>query len=440
MGLAAVSAGFFLVVLDATIVSLALPTLGRDLHAALSGLQWIVSSYTVALAALLLVAGAATDRFGARRLFLIGLVVFALASLGCAVAQDLSQIISSRVAQAIGAAGMLPASLALVGELFPDAAQRGRALGIWGGISGAALGVGPLLGGMFVQTVGWRYVFAINVPVCAVAALVTWWKVPPGKVVFRRLDVPGALATAVFCGALTYAVIDGHRGLTSVPVLTAVLLAVAGLVAVVAVERMAAAPMLTGELLRRPAVTFGSLAGMSYNFGLYGLIFVLSLYLQGTEHLDPIAIGLSLLLLAAAGMAVSLYNGAILRRLGPRLCTTTGMVCAGLGVLCMLAHPGHPGLAWIFLPGLVVGVGGGLFTAPLTSAVLGTAPPGQRGLASALLNASRQFGGALGAAVLGTVLGASPRATDFHHALFVTGGAYFLGALMCVTLPRRQPT
>jgi DHA2 family methylenomycin A resistance protein-like MFS transporter len=437
-GLAAIGTGFFLVILDATIVSLALPAIGSDLHAGLFSLQWVISSYTVVLAALLLTAGAATDRFGARRLFLIGLAVFTVASVACALAQSAPVLIGARIGQAVGVAGMLPASLALVGVLFPEGKQRARAVAVWASVAGAGLAIGPVAGGVFVATVGWRYIFAINVPICLVAAAIIWRCVPAQAPGHSRLDLPGVVAAALFCGGLTYAVIGSDGSARTSVIFLAAVAAIIGLLALVLIERRSKAPMLTGELLRHRTVTFGSLAGLLYNFGLYGLIFLISLYLQGSRHVGSIAVGVSLLPLAGAALAVALGASALMHRLGPRICTSVGMGCACLGTLAILSYTDHPSLAWVVFPGAIVGFGGGLFTPSISNAVLSGAPDGQQGRASALLNASRQFGSALGAAVVGSVLSMHPSSVEFQHALFTVAGAYLAGSLLCaVMLPRR---
>jgi len=246
------------------------------------------------------------------------------------------------------------------------------------------------------------------------------------------------VAAALFCGGLTYAVIGSDGSARTSVIFLAAVTAIIGLLALVLIERRSKAPMLTGELLRHRTVTFGSLAGLLYNFGLYGLIFLISLYLQGTRHVGSIAVGVSLLPLAGAALAVALGASALMHRLGPRICTSVGMGCACLGTLAILSYTDHPSLAWVVFPGAIVGFGGGLFTPSISNAVLSGAPDGQQGRASALLNASRQFGSALGAAVVGSVLSTHPSSVEFQHALFTVAGAYLAGSLLCAAmLPRR---
>ena len=314
----AVSLGYFMVILDATAVNLALPALGQDLGGGITGLQWVVDGYTLAFAALLLSSGVAADRFGPRRVFLTGLVLFTAASAGCALAPAIGVLVLIRLIQGAAAALLVPSSLALVQASYPDRASRARAVGLWGGIGGLAAASGPVLGGALTAAASWRLVFAINIPV----GLLAWWLTrrrvasPLGQR-DRRGDPIGQITAIVTLTALVAGLIKaGPHGWASWPVAAGLAIAAAAATAFVAAQRRVRSPMLPLPLLRRPALSGGSAVGLLINLGFYGQLFAYSLYLQQVRGDSPLIAGLSLLPEAAAVPVASVLSGRLTSRRG----------------------------------------------------------------------------------------------------------------------------
>ena len=298
--LTAVALGYFMVILDATAVNLALPAISRELGGGVTGLQWVVDGYTLAFAALLLSAGVAGDRFGPGRVFLAGLALFTVASAGCALAPGIGALVGIRLVQGAGAALLVPASLALLQASYPDRARRARAVGLWGGIGGLAAASGPVLGGALTTAVSWRLVFAINIPV----GLFAWWLTrrpvvrggvtAPAGARDRRGDPAGQLTAIVALTALTAGLIQaGPHGWASWPVLGGLIVAALAAAAFAATAHRVSSPML--PLLRRPSLSGGSVVGLLINLGFYGQLFAYSLYLQQIRGDSPLIAGLSLL-------------------------------------------------------------------------------------------------------------------------------------------------
>ncbi|MEU1720761.1 MFS transporter [Nonomuraea sp. NPDC005692] len=379
------SLAYFLVILDTTVLTIALPDLRASLGGSLAGQQWAVNAYTVAFAASLLTAGAVADRFGAARVFKAGVALFGALSLLSAAAPDLGALVALRALLGVAAALCTGGSLGLLAEMFPAPAARARATGLWAALTGSALAAGPLLGGLLVGLSGWRAVFLVNVPF-AVASLLIMRNVasPRGS---RRIDWQVQALACVLLGLVAEALIDTST--------LAAALAVAALVALVLVERRSHAPALPGGLL---AATWPELlAGTVANFAFSGALFVLTLLLQDTRHLSPVAAGLAFLPLTLPMTVNPLLTGRLVARYGPRPPI--------LGGLALLAT-GLAGVAFtdVLAPWLVV-MGFGLsFVFPaLMAGMVNAAPAGTAGTAGGVLNASRQVGATLGVAVLGVV-------------------------------------
>ncbi|MCP2163556.1 MFS transporter [Goodfellowiella coeruleoviolacea] len=403
--LLAASFGFLMVSLDATIVNVALPTLGRELGAGLSQLQWVVDGYTLTFAALQLSGGSLGDRMGARRAFAVGLSLFVLASLLCGLAASPGMLIAARFAQGVGAAVQLPASLAMIRHAYPDAARRNRAVGVWAAAGGAAVAAGPVLGGLLLVWLGWRSLFLVNLVIGAVglAATALADSTPAGGK--RRLDLPGQVAVMLALSALTFALIEGGTvGWTAPPVLAALLVAVAGGVVFVWWERRAPEPMLPMSLFGHPVIPAASVAGFAQNFAYYGIVFLLSLFLQGERGESALATGLIFLPMSIAAMAANLLGGRLTSWLGPRSPMLAGQFLFALGLLGLLVA-GPSAANWlIWLATVPVGLGAGMVVPAMTSAVLETVEPGYAGVAAAELNTARQVGGAVGVALFGTLV------------------------------------
>ncbi|HEX6444373.1 MAG TPA: MFS transporter [Streptosporangiales bacterium] len=432
--LAVMCCGMFLVLLDVSIVNVALPSIGHDLGTGISGMQWVVDGYAVGIASLMLAGGTMGDRFGHRRIVLAGLAVFGAASAVCGLAPAVGVLIGARVCQGVGAAMMLPGSLAVIAEAFPDRREQAHALGIWAGISSLALPAGPTLGGLLVSGAGWRWVFLVNVPVVAGALVLVprLVRASSGRHT-ASLDVPGVLTAAVTLGGVVFAVIEfGKSGVAAAPI-AAGAVAVAGLVALVLAERRSSAPMLPTDLLRRPAFAGANVAAFVMNLVTNGTIFVVTLYLQQVHGLAPWLAGL-LMLPAWAPIAIaSPAVGRLTARVGPRPPMVAGAALAAVGQLCAFLVP----TTWSYLrllPALAfLGIGIALFTTAVVTAAIRSVPAERSGLASGMNNTARQAGTALGVAVFGAVAGATHPAADFvagmHH-VGVAGAALWLVALV----------
>ncbi len=401
----AASFGFLMVSLDATIVNVALPTLGRELGAGLNQLQWVVDGYTLMLAAFQLIGGSLSDRLGARRAFTIGLSLFVLASLACGLAVSPGMLIAARFVQGVGAATQLPASLAMIRHAYTDAAARTRAVGVWAAAGGAAVAAGPVLGGLLLISSGWRSLFLVNLVIGLIGLLATARAdaTRPGR--GRRLDLPGQVVVMLaLCGLIFGLIEGGPLGWASPPVLTALVVALVGGVFFVWWERRVPEPMLPMRLFAHPVITSASAAGVVQNFAYYGIVFLLSLFLQNERGDSALATGLIFLPMSIAAMVSNMLGGRLTGRLGPRLPLVGGQLMFALGLLGLLvAGPTAPNWV-IWLATVPVGIGGGAAVPAMTSAVLEAVEPEYAGVASAELNTARQVGGAVGVALFGTLV------------------------------------
>jgi DHA2 family methylenomycin A resistance protein-like MFS transporter len=432
--------GYFLVLLDVTIVNVALPHIGSGLRANVGGLQWVVDGYAIALAALMLGAGTVGDLRGHKRLVLRGLGMFGLASLGCGLAPTIGVLVALRVAQGVGAALMLPGTLAVITNAYPDARERAGAIGIWAGIGSAALPAGPLLGGALIQAVSWRAVFFINVPI-VLAALVIAARVvtesndPHG----RRLDIAGVVLGGGMLAGLTFAFIeDGHAGI-SAPVVIAILSAVGFALAFVLVERSREQPMLPLALFRRPAFTTANAVAGAMNLASLGLLFVLTLYLQDVRRDSALTAGVALLPLFIPLSVLAPLAGRVTSRVGPRRPMIAGLLFAAAGVVLLaLASQASPYLQ--LLPGLLLwGIGLGVLTPAVVAAAIAAVPDERTGLASAVNNTARQASGAIGIAALGALAGTPTRhsiLSGLHSAALIAAGLFLLATIATLALVR----
>ena len=411
--LAAAVLGFFVVTLDAVVVNVALPSIQSDLGGGISGLQWVVDGYTLMFAALLLSAGALSDRVGARRAFAAGLSIFVAASAACGLAPSLGALVIARFAQGAAAAVLMPASMALIGQAYADPTRRARAVAVWAMGGAVASSSGPVLGGL-LSLASWRLIFAINLPVGAAAlALLAWTKRSPHRAV--PFDWAGQVTAVLAMGGLTYGAIEaGTDGLTAPRVLTAFAVAVVALAAFLATQAWGAHPMVPLELFDSRTVSVAVAIGFAFVVGYYGLPFVMSLYLQQLRGLSPLATGVAFLPMMLVGAVVTPFSARLAERLGARQLIGGGLalMTAGLAALAVVraATP-----VWV-LAGLMVlvGLAGPLVSPPVTAVLLNSVPGHRAGVASGVFNTSRQVGGALAVAVFGALL-AQPAA--FSHGL-----------------------
>ncbi|GLW70826.1 MFS transporter [Kitasatospora phosalacinea] len=444
--LVGLSLGYFMVLLDTTVVSVALPAIAEHLGVGLSGLQWVTNGYTVTFAALLLTAGWLADRFGGRRVFLCGLVAFGALSGLSALATTLPALVALRLA--LGAAGalLLPSSLAVVTHAYPEPAARARAVGSWAAITGAALAAGPVVGGVLTDTVGWRAIFLVNVPLAAAGLLLTARLAPETARKPRGgLDLTGQVSSVVALAALVYALIEGpDAGWGSARVLAAAALTVLAAAVFAAAElRAGDAAMVPLRMFRSPGFSAAVGAGLLANFGLSGLLFVLSLFFQDGRGYSPAVAGLVFLPLTLPTAFNPIYTGRLVGRIGPRRPATLGFVLMGVGALVQAPFTGDSAtaLAATVLGLLAFGSGVSFALPALVAGMASTVPAEFAGTGAGVLNSARQVGASLGVAVLGVVLGLSPSGPDgTRWALAAAGALLLLGAAVTATgLPGRTP-
>ncbi|MFE1311209.1 MFS transporter [Streptomyces sp. NPDC058755] len=431
--LTAVCLGTFMLLLDVTIVVVALPDMAGALHTSLSDLQWVVDGYALALAALLLGVGAAADVLGRRRVHVAGVVLFAVASLLCGLASGPGLLVAARALQGVGAAAMFATTLPLLGSVY-QGQRRSVALGVWGAVSGGAAAVGPVLGGLLTEGPGWRWIFFVNLPVSVVAVWLTLRVVPESRGPRgMQVDWAGTAAFAGFAGGVTYAVVRaGEDGWTAPAALTAFGCAALALVVFVLVERRSAHPLLDLGLLRGPAFV-GVMAGaFAFNGVAFGVTPYVSIWMQTLLGMSPVRGGLTLLPLTVAAMIVAVLVGKLLHGVPARLTIGGGLLLIGAGDICQAvldADSGWPAL----VPGFVlVGVGTGFVSPTVAGAALASVPPERSGMAGGAVNTVRQLGFALGVAVFGTVLTSRMTGTLPHgaaHTLAGGGAAALRGSL-----------
>jgi MFS transporter, DHA2 family, methylenomycin A resistance protein len=406
--LAAALLGFFVVTLDAVIVNVALPAVRRDLAGGISGLQWVVDGYTLMFAALLLSAGSLSDRIGARRAFGTGMVLFVIASAGCGLAPSLPALVVARLVQGSAAAALMPASMALLSQAYPDPMRRARALGMWAMGGAAASTAGPLLGGL-LSAVSWRLIFFVNVPagVLTLALLARAGRSPRHRVPF---DWAGQAAAVAAMGSLTYGAIEaGAAGVTALRVLAAFAVAVAALAAFIVLQARGRHPMLPLSLFRSRTVSVSVVIGFAFMVGYYGLPFVMSLYLQQLRGLSALEAGVTFVPMMVAGGALNPFTARLSERFGARSVIACGLLSMAAGLVVIGLLPGTAPVALLPTLMILVGLGGPLVMPPVMALLLHAVPARRAGVASGVLNTSRQVGGALAIAVFGALV--SSRAT-----------------------------
>ncbi|MEV4172566.1 DHA2 family efflux MFS transporter permease subunit [Nonomuraea sp. NPDC049709] len=428
--LVAICLGYFLVILDVTVVTVAIPVIGTDLHAGLSALQWVADGYTLAFAGLLLFCGGLNDRLGGKPVFLAGLVVFTLASACCGLAPSAGALIGARLVQGAGAALMVPASLALLRNAYPDRRARARAFGAWGMVAGIAAAAGPVLGGVLVDAAGWRWAFFANLPFGVLGFLLTRRYVPAPAPVGPRsgLDVPAQVAGALCLAGLTSALIEaGARGWASPLVLGGLGLSALALPAFVLLERGSRAPMLPLELFGGRRFSASAVVGVLLNLGFYGLLFAAPLFFERVRHLGALMTGLALLPMALMPVISSPLSGQVAARTGPHVPMALGLVMGGAGLLGHLLAGPDTSYGSLVAPMMLTGFGTGFTMPAATSAIMEAAPAELGGAASAVFNAARQTGSAIGVALAGTLV-AGGGLVGGLHATAVVGGLGFLAA------------
>jgi DHA2 family methylenomycin A resistance protein-like MFS transporter len=404
--------GFFVVTLDALVVNVALPSIGSDLGGGITGLQWVVDGYTLMFAALLLSAGALSDRIGARQAYRVGLATFVAASAACGLAPTMGVLVAARLAQGAGAAVIMPASLALIREAYQDARKRAGAIAIWSLGGAVASAAGPVVGG-FLTLLSWRAIFFINLPVGLVALyLLAGVARSPRRA--APFDWVGQVAAVLGMGGLTYGLIEGGAaGFTAPRVLAALAVAVVALVAFFAAEVRGAHPMVPLGLFRSRPVAVSVSAGFTFTVGFYGLVFLLSLYLQQLRGLSPLVTGLAFVPMTGLTGVVTLVAPRIAARFGPRVPMAAGQFLIAAGLLGLSAAVAGAPIWLLAALTVLVGLGSALSVPTLTALLVSSVPAARAGTASGVLNTCRQLGGALAVAVFGALVA--------HRETFVQG-------------------
>jgi len=435
--LLAASFAFIIVQLDVTIVNVALPEIGRELAASVSALQWVVDAYTLGFAVFLLSAGVLGDRFGARRVFLSGFGLFTLASLACALAPGALALNLARAVQGVGAALLVPSSLAILNAAYAhDRAQLAKAIAWWTAAGGVSIAAGPVLGGLLMSVAGWRSIFWVNVPICVLGFWLTLRVVPAlrGKDPGRSFDFPGQVLAIVALTAFIGAVIEFNAlGIGSTLVQGALFVALAGAILFLRSQQRSAAPMLPLGLFRDVGFSGAVLFGVLVNFAYYGVIFVLSFYLQKVRGFSVMHAGLVFLPLTGTFIFSNIASGRLQARLGSRIPMIVGGLvgAAGYALLAVFGVSGDSSFLEM-LPGLaLIPAGMGLAVPAMTTSILAAVDRSQAGTASAVLNTARQVGGAMGVAIFGAM-------HDIHLALAISSALLLLGALLawrCIKHP-----
>jgi DHA2 family methylenomycin A resistance protein-like MFS transporter len=436
--LAAMSLGYGVVQLDITIVNTALNSIGSALGGGVSELQWVVSTYTITFAAFILTAGALGDRLGAKKIFMAGFAVFTAASLACALAPDAVILIAARAAQGIGAAILVPNSLALLNHAYPNDKERGRAVAMWAAGASLALTAGPFVGGALIALVGWRSIFLVNLPIGLTGLWLAWRYATDTARAQHELDPPGQVTAIIALGTLAAAIIEGGRlGWSNVWVIAGFAAFVVCAVLFVAQERRAHAPMLPLSLFRHRMFATTSLIGLLVNIAVYGLLFVFSLYFQQINGLSPLATGFAFVPMMAVVFPVNLLAPRLTERFGARAVIAAGALICAAGCLALLGIA-HGTSYWVIGPQLIaIGGGLGLLVPPMTSTLLGSVEKSRSGVAAGVLNSARQTGSALGVALFGSFIGQNDTFVYGARAALIVSAALLIAAAATISFGGR---
>jgi EmrB/QacA subfamily drug resistance transporter len=436
----ATALGSSLAMLDATAVNVALERIGADFDAHLGALQWTLNGYSLTLASFILLGGSLADRFGRRRLFVIGAAWFALASALCGLAPNVETLVAARALQGVGGALLTPGSLAIIASSF-SSEDRPRAVGAWSGFSGIAGAIGPLAGGWLVDVWSWRFIFLVNLPLAAAVVAIALRPVPESRDprASLRVDVPGTISGAIGLAGLTWASIAAGEHGASAPVMATGALGVLALVAFVLVERRSPQPLVAPALFRSRQFTVANLFTFAVYAAIGGVFFLLILELQVVAGYSPLAAGMSMLPVTAVMLVLSPRSGALAQRIGPKLQLSVGPLVAAVGLLLTLRiGPGAPYATVVFPAIALFGLGLAALVAPLTASVLAAAPAEHVGVASAVNNAVARSAGLLAVAALPAVAGLSGEAyrssaafaAGYGVATLVNAGLLIVGGVL----------
>ena len=449
--LGAVSFGLFMIMLDNTVVNVALPAIQRDLKIGVSELEWVVNGYALTFAVLMLTGGKLADMLGRRRMFIVGLAIFTASSLACGLASSAGVLIGARIVQGVGSALMNPATLSIITATFPPR-QRGMAIGIWAGVSAMALAIGPLLGGILTQQLSWGWIFFVNVPVGILAILVARIAIDESRDTSheQKLDLPGLITSGVGLFALTYGLIEANKyGWTSGRILGLFALCIVALAVFVAIEMRSRLPMLDLSLFKNPTFAGANLVMLLVALAMFGVFFFVSIYMQNVLGYSPTQAGAAFLPMTVLIVLIAPIAGKLSDRVGSRWLMGTGMILVSTSLL-IFSRLGLGSSFWNILPGLIVGgLGMALTMTPTTAAAMGSVAVDKAGVGSAVLNSMRQVGGSLGIALMGAIVvgyvsapagtaQALPQFVDgLQHALLVAAAIAFVSAIVAVSLVRQ---
>ncbi|MFM9595209.1 MFS transporter [Streptomyces scabiei] len=405
-----------IVSLDNTVLNVALPSMQRDLDASLAGLQWTIDAYTLVLAALLMLAGSTADRIGRRRVFMAGLVVFAAGSLLCSLAPNLESLVVFRMVQAVGGSMLNPVAMSIITNTFTDPRERARAIGAWGAVVGISMAAGPIIGGLLVESVGWRSIFWINLPVGLAALLQTWRYVPESRAPkARRPDPVGQLLVIALLGSLTYAIIEAPTAPLG-ETLALGMVALAALLGLLRYEPRRHEPLIELRFFSSAPFSGATVIAVSAFAGLGGFLFLSTLYLQNVRGLDALHAGLWMLPMAVLCFVCAPVAGRLVGSRGPRLpLLIAGISMTASGVL-FAAFEAETGNVTLVIGYVLFGLGFGFVNAPITNTAVSGMPRAQAGVAAAVASTSRQIGQTLGVAVIGAVLAAGIGASSYADA------------------------
>ncbi|KJF16426.1 multidrug resistance protein Stp [Acidithrix ferrooxidans] len=404
--LAICSMSLFIVGIDNTIINVALPSIGRDLGASVSGLQWTVDAYTLVLASLLMLSGSTGDRLGRRKTFQVGLIVFSLGSLLCSLAPNLVFLEAFRMLQAIGGSMLNPVALSIITNTFTDPKERAQAIGIWGAVIGVSMALGPILGGTLVDSVGWRSIFWINVPIGIAAFILAGRFIPESRADrARKLDPVGQILILVFLASAIFGIIEGPTsGWGSVKIVSTFVIAGVSLISLLIYEPRRNEPLIDLRYFRSIPFSGATVVAVAAFGSLGGFLFMNTLYLQNVRGLSPLSAGIDTLPMAVMTIFAAPLSGRIVGSVGPRIPLLIGGLGIGLSSLALTTLTATTPFSWLFGAYLLFGLGFGLVNAPITNAAVSGMPRQQAGVAAAVASTSRQIGQSLGVAIVGAML------------------------------------
>ena len=411
--------------LDVTILNVALPSIGRDFGASVSGLQWTVDAYTLVLASLLMLSGSTADRFGRKRTFVVGLLIFSGGSLLCSLAPSLTLLVVFRMIQAVGGSMLNPVAMSIITNTFTNPKERAQAVGVWAAVIGVSMALGPLIGGLLVGSVGWRSIFWINLPVGLAAIVLTLRFIPESRAPkARRVDVGGQLLVIALLSSLTYGIIEApEKGWGSPVIVAAFAVAVASVIGLIVWEGRRTEPLINLRFFRSAPFSGAAVIAVASFATLGGFLFLNTLYLQEVRGFSPLRAGVYTLPMAAMTMILPPISGRIVGTRGARIPLVISGIALTASCLMLTTLSATTSLNWLFASYVVFGIGFGFVNAPITTAAVSGMPRAQAGVASAIASTSRQVGATLGVAVVGAMITAS------------LGGATHVGSASVIAPP-----